>query len=81
MSWHVPCAGHALYHCRDPVRLAGGTWMSTPDAPTGHHPFKHRPPFTHAQAAVYAGFAAEVFAWFCVGEIIGRGFTLSGYSL
>lgn len=39
------------------------------------------PPFTRAQAAVYAGFAAEVFAWFCVGEIIGRGFTLSGYSL
>ena len=33
------------------------------------------------EAAVYAGFAAEVFAWFCVGEIIGRGFTLSGYSL
>lgn len=32
------------------------------------------------QAAIYVGFAAEVFAWFCVGEIVGRGFSLSGYS-
>eukprot|EP00897_Mesotaenium_endlicherianum_P004898 jgi/Mesen1/4436/ME000225S03423 len=26
-------------------------------------------------------FAAEVYAWFCVGEIIGRGGTLTGYKV
>lgn len=24
-------------------------------------------------------FTAECYAWFCVGEIVGRGFTLTGY--
>ncbi|KAH7444028.1 hypothetical protein KP509_02G061200 [Ceratopteris richardii] len=24
-------------------------------------------------------FAAECYAWFCVGEIVGRGFTFTGY--
>ena len=27
-----------------------------------------------------AAFAAECFAWFCVGEIVGRGGTLTGYA-
>ena len=26
-------------------------------------------------------FVGEVYAWFCVGEVIGRGGTLSGYSI
>jgi len=26
-----------------------------------------------------AVFAAEVYAWFCVGEIVGRGGKLTGY--
>ncbi|KAL6773860.1 hypothetical protein ACKKBG_A22795 [Auxenochlorella protothecoides x Auxenochlorella symbiontica] len=33
------------------------------------------------EAAMYAGFAAEVFAWFCVGEIVGRGGNVAGYSV
>lgn len=33
------------------------------------------------QMATYAGFVAEVYAWFAIGEIIGRGGTLSGYSI
>ena len=26
-----------------------------------------------------AAFCAECFAWFCIGEIVGRGGTLTGY--
>ena len=33
---------------------------------------------TIAQAGPVALFGAEVFAWFCVGEVIGRG-SLVGY--
>lgn len=29
---------------------------------------------------MWLGFGAEVFAWFCVGEIIGRGGSIAGYS-
>ncbi|QDZ19129.1 putative subunit g of F-type H+-transporting ATPase [Chloropicon primus] len=31
------------------------------------------------EAATGLLFAGEVFAWFCVGEYIGRGFSLTGY--
>jgi hypothetical protein len=30
--------------------------------------------------AVYGAFGAELFAMFCVGEIVGRGGTLTEYS-
>jgi F-type H+-transporting ATPase subunit g len=30
-------------------------------------------------AGVAALFGIELYAWFCVGEIVGRGFTLTGY--
>jgi len=48
-----------------------------------------RPPFSHLafsdflplQVAIYAGFVAELYAWFCVGEIVGRGGSLTGYSV
>ena len=33
------------------------------------------------QVATYVGFTAEVYAWFVIGEIIGRGGSLTGYSL
>ena len=26
-------------------------------------------------------FGVELYAWFCVGEIVGRGFTLTGYKV
>jgi hypothetical protein len=32
------------------------------------------------QVAVYGAFGVELFAMFCVGEIAGRGFTLTEYS-
>ena len=34
-----------------------------------------------SEVGVYAAFGAEVFAWFCVGEIVGRGGTISGYDI
>lgn len=30
-------------------------------------------------AGIAALFGLELYAWFCVGEIVGRGFTLTGY--
>ena len=31
------------------------------------------------QVGTAAAFGAECFAWFCVGEIVGRGGTVTGY--
>ncbi|KAI3775565.1 hypothetical protein L1987_50144 [Smallanthus sonchifolius] len=31
------------------------------------------------QAGIAALFGIECFAWFCAGEIVGRGFTFTGY--
>ncbi|PSC73707.1 hydrogen-transporting ATP rotational mechanism [Micractinium conductrix] len=33
------------------------------------------------ELATYGGFAAELYAWFCIGEIIGRGGSLTGYNV
>jgi len=33
------------------------------------------------QMAQYVGFAAELYAWFVIGEIIGRGGSLTGYTI
>lgn len=33
------------------------------------------------QVATYALFAGELYAWFVVGEIVGRGFTLVDYDV
>ncbi|NP_001149231.2 uncharacterized protein LOC100282853 [Zea mays] len=30
-------------------------------------------------ASVAAMFGIELYAWFCLGEIVGRGFTVTGY--
>ena len=34
-----------------------------------------------SEAGLYAAFAGELFAWFCAGEILGRGGSISGYSV
>jgi F-type H+-transporting ATPase subunit g len=33
------------------------------------------------QVATCVGFAAELYAWFCIGEIVGRGGSLTGYNV
>ncbi|KAI5060964.1 hypothetical protein GOP47_0023469 [Adiantum capillus-veneris] len=40
---------------------------------------KNRHDLKIEELGVAALFTAECYAWFCVGEIIGRGFTLTGY--
>ncbi|MCO5579158.1 hypothetical protein L7F22_033011 [Adiantum nelumboides] len=40
---------------------------------------KRRQDFTVEDLGVATLFAAECYAWFCVGEIVGRGFTFTGY--
>lgn len=34
---------------------------------------------TMAEVGTFAFFGAEVMAWGCLGEIVGRGFTITGY--
>ncbi|KAI5082990.1 hypothetical protein GOP47_0002733 [Adiantum capillus-veneris] len=40
---------------------------------------KKRQDLTVEDLGVATLFAAECYAWFCVGEIVGRGFTFTGY--
>lgn len=47
-----------------------------------HTAFTYMPPHLPSlQLATYVAFGAEVYAWFCIGEIVGRGFSLTGYSV
>ncbi|KAL6845640.1 hypothetical protein ACP4OV_025135 [Aristida adscensionis] len=41
--------------------------------------WKNRSSLKVEDAGVAAMFGIELYAWFCVGEIVGRGFTLTGY--
>lgn len=33
------------------------------------------------EIGVYVAFVGEIYAWFCIGEIIGRGGTITGYDV
>ncbi|XP_073277228.1 uncharacterized protein [Primulina huaijiensis] len=41
--------------------------------------WKNRQELKVEDAGIAALFGLECFAWFCAGEIIGRGFTFTGY--
>lgn len=41
--------------------------------------WKKRPELRVEDAGIAALFGIELYAWFCVGEIAGRGFTFTGY--
>ncbi|XP_019199569.1 PREDICTED: uncharacterized protein LOC109193172 [Ipomoea nil] len=41
--------------------------------------WKMRPELKVEDAGIAALFGIECFAWFCAGEIVGRGFTFTGY--
>lgn len=41
--------------------------------------WKNRSSLKVEDAGVAAMFGIELYAWFCLGEIVGRGFTLTGY--
>ncbi|XP_062099194.1 uncharacterized protein LOC133805109 [Humulus lupulus] len=43
------------------------------------HLWKNRQELKVEDAGIAALFGLECFAWFCAGEIIGRGFTFTGY--
>ena len=54
--------------CRSEWGFVKQTWARRADLPSG-------------EAGMYALFAGELFAWACVGEIVGRGFTFGGYAV
>ncbi|CAH8366507.1 unnamed protein product [Eruca vesicaria subsp. sativa] len=41
--------------------------------------WKNRTDLNVEDAGIAALFGLECFAWYCAGEIIGRGFTFTGY--
>ncbi|KAG5559238.1 hypothetical protein RHGRI_008961 [Rhododendron griersonianum] len=41
--------------------------------------WKNRKDLKVEDAGIAALFGLECFAWFCAGEIVGRGFTFTGY--
>ncbi|RXI06034.1 hypothetical protein DVH24_018076 [Malus domestica] len=43
------------------------------------HLWKNRKEVKVEDAGIAALFGLECFAWFCAGEIVGRGFTFTGY--
>ncbi|KAK9126818.1 hypothetical protein Scep_015664 [Stephania cephalantha] len=43
--------------------------------------WKHRQDLKVEDAGIAALFGLECFCWFCAGEIVGRGFTFTGYYL
>ncbi|KAH7834465.1 hypothetical protein Vadar_016279 [Vaccinium darrowii] len=43
------------------------------------HLLKNRRDIKTEDAGIAALFGIECFAWFCAGEIVGRGFTVLGY--
>ena len=54
--------------CSSEWKIVKQTWARRQDLPL-------------SEAGLYAAFAGEVFAWFCVGEVVGRGGSISGYSV
>ncbi|KAK9699776.1 hypothetical protein RND81_08G195500 [Saponaria officinalis] len=43
--------------------------------------WKNRKEMQVEEVGVAAMFGLECFAWFCAGEIVGRGFTFTGYKV
>lgn len=43
--------------------------------------WKNRKDVKVEEVGVAALFGLECFAWFCAGEIVGRGFTFTGYKV
>ncbi|KAG1367859.1 hypothetical protein COCNU_14G003270 [Cocos nucifera] len=43
------------------------------------HIWRNRNELKVEDAGIAALFGLELYAWFCVGEIVGRGFTFTGY--
>ncbi|KAL5573032.1 hypothetical protein UlMin_022629 [Ulmus minor] len=43
------------------------------------HIWKNRQELKVEDAGIAALFGLECFAWYCAGEIVGRGFTFTGY--
>ncbi|XP_044981411.1 uncharacterized protein LOC123448539 [Hordeum vulgare subsp. vulgare] len=43
--------------------------------------WRNRSDLNVEHAGIAALFGLELYGWFCVGEIAGRGFTLTGYSV
>eukprot|EP00887_Chlorella_sp_A99_P002848 scaffold6.g2848.t1 len=57
-----------IAHCKEEAAVVKQKWGQLRELPT-------------TEVAIYAGFVAELYAWFCLGEIVGRGGSLTGYNV
>lgn len=65
LSFSVP---DGAARCKTEWGIVRSTWARRADLPSG-------------EAGMYALFVGELFAWACVGEIVGRGGTFGGYQV
>lgn len=63
------------------ARIPQGVEASQKDIGTLRTKFSKISDMPLTELGTYALFAGEVYAWFCVGEIAGRGFSLGGYKV
>ena len=68
-------SGLTLGEVRSALALQSGSRSSVPSRILT---FSHT---ISTQIGLYVGFVAEIYAWFCVGEIVGRGGSISGYKV
>ena len=60
-------------------RCFRGTRRGSKKLTQKNNPLNPAPRASPPQVGIAALFTAEVYAWFCVGEVVGRGGSLTGY--
>ncbi|KAL4855911.1 hypothetical protein ACK3TF_003673 [Chlorella vulgaris] len=62
-------------------RIPTGITACKQEAAAARSKFANLKEMPTTEVATYVGFAAELYAWFCIGEIVGRGGSLTGYNV
>lgn len=62
-------------------KIPGGIQHSEQELGVLKGKLSHVTELSAQEMGMYLGFAAELFAWFSIGEIIGRGGSITGYDI
>ncbi|KAJ6330247.1 hypothetical protein OIU76_008963 [Salix suchowensis] len=71
--------GHANVSRHLPISIPGRYEAFGKELDSAKQLWKNRKELKVEDAGIAALFGLECFAWFCAGEIVGRGFTFTGY--
>ena len=69
----------SLYNCSSFCSIPGRYEAFWKELDGAKQLWKNRKELKVEDAGIAALFGIELYAWFCVGEIVGRGFTFTGY--